>query len=213
MEVKWVDGFEIRVTVDSGAAVISANREGLLSLAKHLTALADSEPGEHIHYDEYNSLNMECFYKWDAENRLASFSGSVNGRYCKGRCFYDKQNRMVKVVAVDSVGNKSTVRYKYDKSNRLVEESYVSNNPRYKYSKVRKFDKKDRLVLEKTYDDGKWKIESFVYDDEKQTMVNKIGDKRNMVVAYKRSFDKYGNWTKWWDDSNFVRYRNIVYRK
>ena len=164
-------------------------------------------------YDEYNSLNMECFYKWDAENRLASFSGSVNGRYCKGRCFYDKQNRMVKVEAVDSVGNKSTVRYKYDKSNRLVEESYVSNNPRYKYSKVRKFDKKDRLVLEKTYDDGKWKVESFVYDDEKQTVVNKVGDKKNMVVAYKCSFDKYGNWTKRWDDSNFVRYRNIVYRK
>ena len=30
MEVKWVDGFEIRVTVDNGAAVISANKEGLL---------------------------------------------------------------------------------------------------------------------------------------------------------------------------------------
>lgn len=164
-------------------------------------------------YDEYNSLNMECFYKWNAENRLVSFSGSVNGQFCKGRCFYDKQNRMVKVEAVDSVGNKSTVRYKYDKSNRLVEESYVSNNPRYKYSKVRKFDKKDRLVFEKTYDDGKWKVESFVYDDEKQTVVNKVGDKKNMVVAYKCSFDKYGNWTKRWDDSNFVRYRNIVYRK
>ena len=35
---------------------ISANREGLLSLAKHLTALADGEPGEHVHYDEFNSL-------------------------------------------------------------------------------------------------------------------------------------------------------------
>jgi len=28
----------------------------LLSLAKHLTALADGEPGEHVHYDEFNSL-------------------------------------------------------------------------------------------------------------------------------------------------------------
>ena len=56
MEVKWVDGFEIRVTVDSGGAVISANREGLLSLAKHLTALADGQPGDHIHYDEHTSL-------------------------------------------------------------------------------------------------------------------------------------------------------------
>ncbi len=56
MEVKWVDGFEIRVTVDSGGAVISANREGLLSLAKQLAALADGQPGDHIHYDEHTSL-------------------------------------------------------------------------------------------------------------------------------------------------------------
>ncbi len=59
MEVKWVDGFEIRVTVDSGGAVISANREGLLSLAKHLTALADGQPGDHIHYDEHTSLEAD----------------------------------------------------------------------------------------------------------------------------------------------------------
>ena len=56
MEVNWVDGFEIRVTVDSGAAVISANREGLLSLAEQLAALADGQPGDHIHYDKHTSL-------------------------------------------------------------------------------------------------------------------------------------------------------------
>ena len=56
MEVKWVDGFEIRVTVSSGGAVISANRAGLLSLAKQLAALADGQPGDHIHYDEDTSL-------------------------------------------------------------------------------------------------------------------------------------------------------------
>ena len=28
----------------------------MLSLAKQLTALADGVPGDHIHYDEYNSL-------------------------------------------------------------------------------------------------------------------------------------------------------------
>ena len=56
MEVNWVDGFEIRVTVDSGAAVISANREGLLSLAEQLAALVDGQPGDHIHYDEHTSL-------------------------------------------------------------------------------------------------------------------------------------------------------------
>ena len=56
MEVNWVDGFEIRVTVDSGATVISANREGLLSLAEQLAALADGQQGDHIHYDEHTSL-------------------------------------------------------------------------------------------------------------------------------------------------------------
>ena len=56
MIMGWIDGFEIRTAVKSNNIVISANREGLLSLAKHLTALADGEPEEHVHYDEFNSL-------------------------------------------------------------------------------------------------------------------------------------------------------------
>ena len=56
MKIEWVDGFEIRVKVDHDAVIISANKEGMLSLAKHLTALAEAAPGQHIHYDEYNSL-------------------------------------------------------------------------------------------------------------------------------------------------------------
>ena len=59
MEIEWVDGFEIRVKVDHDAVVISANKEGMLSLAKQLTALAEAAPGQHIHYDEYNSLEDE----------------------------------------------------------------------------------------------------------------------------------------------------------
>ncbi len=55
MDIEWVDGFTIRVRSDS-TVVVSANREGLLSLAGQLTALADAEAGSHIHYDEYNSL-------------------------------------------------------------------------------------------------------------------------------------------------------------
>ena len=47
MDIKWVDGFEIRVR---------ANREGLLSLAEQLTMLAEQPAGSHIHYDKYNSL-------------------------------------------------------------------------------------------------------------------------------------------------------------
>lgn len=56
MNINWIDGFEISVTKDSDEIVISANREGLLSLAGQLTALAEGEPGDHIHYDEHNSL-------------------------------------------------------------------------------------------------------------------------------------------------------------
>ena len=59
MKIEWVDGFEIRVSIASGGAVISANKEGLLSLAKQLTALAEETPGSHIHYDENNSLEEE----------------------------------------------------------------------------------------------------------------------------------------------------------
>ena len=56
MTIEWIDGFEIKVVAENGEIVISANREGLLSLSKQLAALAEGMPGEHIHYDEYNSL-------------------------------------------------------------------------------------------------------------------------------------------------------------
>lgn len=56
MEFNWEDGFAIRVRSEMDAVVISANREGLVSLARHLQTLAD-EPGQsHFHLDEYNSL-------------------------------------------------------------------------------------------------------------------------------------------------------------
>ena len=56
MKIKWIDGFSIRVSIVNGAAVISANKEGLLSLADQLTALAEEPTGRHIHYDEHNAL-------------------------------------------------------------------------------------------------------------------------------------------------------------
>ena len=57
MEINWEDGFTIKVRVDDGkTVVISANREGLLSLARQLSDMANEEYGFHIHYDEYNSL-------------------------------------------------------------------------------------------------------------------------------------------------------------
>ena len=56
MKVEWIDGFAIKAVAENGEIVISANREGMLSLAKQLTALADGAPGDHIHYDAHNSL-------------------------------------------------------------------------------------------------------------------------------------------------------------
>ncbi len=56
MKIEWIDGFEISVSADRGEVTLSANREGLLSLAGHLRALAEGAPGDHIHYDEHNSL-------------------------------------------------------------------------------------------------------------------------------------------------------------
>ena len=56
MIFNWVDGFEITVRIDNGTAVISANREGLISLANHLKSLAEEPSGSHIHLDVYNSL-------------------------------------------------------------------------------------------------------------------------------------------------------------
>lgn len=53
----WENGFTIKVGVDDeNTVVISANKEGLRSLARQLTVLASEEVGSHIHYDEYNSL-------------------------------------------------------------------------------------------------------------------------------------------------------------
>ena len=56
MDFHWHDGFTLNVRIDHGAVVLSANREGLLSLADHLTALAEAPENGHFHLDEYNSL-------------------------------------------------------------------------------------------------------------------------------------------------------------
>ena len=56
MKIDWIDGYEIKAAVVNNEVVISANKEGMLSLAKQLAALAEGAPGDHIHYDEHNSL-------------------------------------------------------------------------------------------------------------------------------------------------------------
>ena len=56
LKTEWAEGFMISVTVRNQEVTISANKEGLLSLAGQLMALAEGAPGDHLHYDEYNSL-------------------------------------------------------------------------------------------------------------------------------------------------------------
>ena len=56
MDIEWTEGYGIFVGTDGREVKICANREGLLSLARQFTALAEGKPGDHIHYDSYNSL-------------------------------------------------------------------------------------------------------------------------------------------------------------
>ena len=57
MEIEWVERSKISVSIQGNKEVtISANKEGLLSLSRQFKALAEGEPGDHIHYDECNSL-------------------------------------------------------------------------------------------------------------------------------------------------------------
>jgi hypothetical protein len=55
---KWEDGFEIKAVTNNGVIIITANKEGLISLANHFLNLAQDEipAGHHLHFDEYNSL-------------------------------------------------------------------------------------------------------------------------------------------------------------
>ena len=58
MQLKWENGFSIKVEKDTDSVLILANKAGLISLANHLLNLAQDkiEGGVHIHLDEYNSL-------------------------------------------------------------------------------------------------------------------------------------------------------------
>lgn len=58
LQLCWGDGYMIKVASEHKEVVISANREGLISMANHLLNLAqvDVPCGTHIHLDEYNAL-------------------------------------------------------------------------------------------------------------------------------------------------------------
>lgn len=56
MQIRWEGASEIRTSAREGEMTISANRDGMLSLANILRDLADEAPGTHVHLDEHNSL-------------------------------------------------------------------------------------------------------------------------------------------------------------
>lgn len=58
IELKWESNYKIIVNNCNNELTISANREGLLSLANHMINISqlDVPIGTHIHLDEYNSL-------------------------------------------------------------------------------------------------------------------------------------------------------------
>lgn len=56
MKIEWEDDFKISVHVDGDATTISANKVGLLSLAKQFTALVAEDGQDHYRLDENNSL-------------------------------------------------------------------------------------------------------------------------------------------------------------
>ena len=56
MELHWQGNETIIITNRVNEVLLSANRQGLRSLGNILRALAEEEPGSHIHLDEYNSL-------------------------------------------------------------------------------------------------------------------------------------------------------------
>ena len=57
MEFKWEDGFAITVKIQDNAVILSANKQGVKSLANLLmTLVEDDMPGAHFHLDENNSL-------------------------------------------------------------------------------------------------------------------------------------------------------------
>ncbi len=58
VECVWEEGFKIKTSAPFDTLTIEANREGLISLARHLLHLSqgDVPNGSHFHLDEYNSL-------------------------------------------------------------------------------------------------------------------------------------------------------------
>lgn len=57
-EFVWEDNYIIRTSAPHNTLTIQANREGLISLARHILLLAEKDvpDGAHFHLDEFNAL-------------------------------------------------------------------------------------------------------------------------------------------------------------
>lgn len=60
VKCNWIGDFTIKVSIEGDSIVISANKDGLMSLSNHFANLAqDTVPINcHLHFDEYNSLEI-----------------------------------------------------------------------------------------------------------------------------------------------------------
>ncbi len=58
LKLEWEYGFSIECNIEGNVVVIKANREGLISLARHCLTLAQQGVplGSHLHLDESNAL-------------------------------------------------------------------------------------------------------------------------------------------------------------
>ncbi len=55
LDVIWDNDAEYRINVSHGEVVLSANKQGLISLAKQMLYMAyqDLPTGSHVHYDDF----------------------------------------------------------------------------------------------------------------------------------------------------------------
>lgn len=64
LDVIWENGSNYAISVEENSVVVSANKSGLISLAKQMLYLAhnDLPTGSHIHYDSFfTHINNEDF--------------------------------------------------------------------------------------------------------------------------------------------------------
>jgi len=58
LKFEWEDDYTISCLVENNSVYLSANKDGLITLARHMLTLAQNEVPEnsHIHLDEYTCL-------------------------------------------------------------------------------------------------------------------------------------------------------------